>query len=99
MNPLLPRNREVQSLQVIDETCTFGRQTYSRENLGVLTSIDYAKMSAENKAKEQYPRADGDYALSWIRREGQGRVFYEAHGHNEKVSGMKPSVKASRTAK
>jgi type 1 glutamine amidotransferase len=79
-----------QSLQVIDETYTFGRQTYSRENLRVLTSIDYAKMSAEDKAKEQYPRADGDYALSWIRREGQGRVFYEAHGHNEKVYGVKP---------
>jgi uncharacterized protein len=79
-----------QPLQVIDETYTFGRQVYSRENLRVLTSIDYAKMSAEDKAKEQYPRADGDYALSWIRREGQGRVFYEAHGHNEKVYGMRP---------
>jgi type 1 glutamine amidotransferase len=56
----------------------------------VLTSIDYAKMSAEDKAKEQYPRADGDYALSWIRREGKGRVFYEAHGHNEKVYAIKP---------
>jgi type 1 glutamine amidotransferase len=47
-------------------------------------------MSAEDKAKEQYPRADGDYGLSWIRREGQGRVFYEAHGHNEKVYAVKP---------
>jgi type 1 glutamine amidotransferase len=79
-----------QPLQIIDETYTFGRQVYSRGNLRVLTSIDYAKMSAEDKAKEQYPRADGDYALSWIRREGQGRVFYEAHGHNEKVYGMRP---------
>ena len=79
-----------QSFQVIDETYTFGRQTYSRENLRVLTSIDYAKMSAEDKAKEQYPRGDGDYALSWIRREGKGRVFYEAHGHNEKVYAMTP---------
>jgi len=42
-------------------------------------------MSAEDKAKEQYPRSDGDYGLSWIRAEGKGRVFYEAHGHNEKV--------------
>ena len=77
-------------LQVIDETYTFGRDTYSRRNLRVLTSIDYAAMSAEDKAKEQYPRPDGDYALSWIRREGQGRVFYEAHGHNEKVYAIKP---------
>lgn len=77
-------------LQIIDETYTFGRDTYSRQNLRVLTSVDYAKMSAEDKAKEQYPRDDGDYALSWIRREGKGRVFYEAHGHNEKVYAIAP---------
>ena len=75
---------------IVDETYTFGRDTYSRQNLRVLTSIDYAKMSAEDKAKEQNPRPDGDYALSWIRREGKGRVFYEAHGHNEKVYAIKP---------
>jgi len=75
---------------IVDETYTFGRDTYSRQNLHVLTSIDYAKMSAEDKAKEQNPRPDGDYALSWIRREGKGRVFYEAHGHNEKVYAIRP---------
>ena len=74
-----------QEYVIVDETYTFGRNTYSRENLRVLTSINYDKMSAEDKAKEQNPRTDGDYALSWIRREGKGRVFYEAHGHNEKV--------------
>ena len=70
---------------IVDETYTFGRDTYSRQNLRVLTSIDYEKMSAADKAKEQNPRPDGDYALSWIRRDGKGRVFYEAHGHNEKI--------------
>ena len=77
-------------LVVVDETYTYGRDTYSRTNLRVLTSIDYSTMSAEDKAKEQYPRPDGDYALSWIRREGKGRVFYEAHGHNEKVYAIRP---------
>ena len=77
-------------LRVIDETYTFGRDTYSRRNVRVLTSVDYAAMSAEDKAKEQYPRSDGDYALSWIRAEGKGRVFYEAHGHNEKVYAITP---------
>jgi type 1 glutamine amidotransferase len=77
-------------LRVIDETYTFARDTYSRRNVRVLTSVDYAAMSAEDKAKEQYPRADGDYALSWIRREGSGRVFYEAHGHSERVYAIKP---------
>ena len=79
-----------QAYVIVDETYTFARATYSRQNLKVLTSIDYAKMSAEDKAKEQNPRPDGDYALSWIRREGKGRVFYEAHGHNEKVYAIKP---------
>ena len=74
-----------QGYDIVDETYTFSRNTYSRANVRVLTSVDYARMSPEDKAKEQHPRADGDYALSWIRREGKGRVFYEAHGHNEKV--------------
>jgi type 1 glutamine amidotransferase len=81
-----------QEYVIVDETYTFGRDTYSRENLHVLTSIDYDKMSAEDKAKESNPRPDGDYALSWIRREGKGRVFYEAHGHNEKIYAIKPML-------
>jgi len=75
---------------IVDETYTFGRETYSRKNLHVLTSIDYSKMTDEDKKKEQNPRADGDYGLSWIRREGKGRVFYEAHGHNEKIYAIAP---------
>ena len=77
-------------LRVRDETYTFAREVYSRRNVRVLTSVDYAAMSAEDKAKEQYPRSDHDHPLSWIRREGQGRVFYEAHGHNEKVYAIQP---------
>jgi type 1 glutamine amidotransferase len=34
-------------------------------------------------------RTDGDYALSYIRREGLGRVFYEASGHDESIYAMK----------
>jgi type 1 glutamine amidotransferase len=89
-HPLNAPFKGLSDFQVIDETYTFGRDAYSRANLRVLTSVDYAKMSAEDKAKESYPRSDGDYALSWIRREGKGRVFYEAHGHNEKVYAIKP---------
>ena len=68
-----------------DETYTFGIKSWSRENVHVLTSIDYSQMSDADKAKEDYPRADHDYGLSWIRREGKGRVFYMAHGHAEEV--------------
>ena len=52
----------------------------------MLTSIDYAKMPAEVKALEPSPkRSDGDYALSYIRREGSGRVFVEVLGHDESI--------------
>ena len=77
-------------LVVHDETYTFGMDTFSRQNLHVLTSIDYSKMSDADKAKEDWPRTDHDYALSWIKRDGNGRVFYMAHGHAERNYAVKP---------
>jgi type 1 glutamine amidotransferase len=77
-------------LVVHDETYTFGMDTFSRGNLHVLTSIDYSKMSDADKAKEDWPRTDHDYALSWIKRDGNGRVFYMAHGHHERNYAVKP---------
>ncbi len=78
--------------EINDETYTFGIRGWSRQNLHVLTSIDYAKMSEADKLKEDYPREDHDYGLSWIRREGKGRVFYAAHGHSERVYAIKPML-------
>ena len=78
--------------EINDETYTFGIRSWSRQNLHVLTSIDYSKMSEADKLKEDYPREDHDYGLSWIRREGKGRVFYAAHGHSERVYAMKPML-------
>ena len=74
-----------QEFQIHDETYTMTQESFSRKNVHVLTSIDYAAMSDEDKAKEKYKRTDGDYALSWIKREGQGRVFVEVLGHSEHV--------------
>jgi type 1 glutamine amidotransferase len=53
---------------------------------GRIPEADFHACTCRNR----HPRADGDYALSWIRREGKGRVFYEAHGHNEKVYANAP---------
>jgi len=70
-----------------DEIYTFAQGSFSRKDIHVLTSIDYEKMSDADKAKEPAAtkRTDGDYPLSWIRREGKGRVFIEALGHDEHV--------------
>ena len=80
--------------EIVDETYTFAQDSFSRKRVHVLTSINYKKMSAEDKAKEPAAtrRTDGDYALSYIQRVGNGRVFYEAHGHDEKVYFSRPSV-------
>jgi type 1 glutamine amidotransferase len=82
--------------EIHDETYTFVQESFSRKNVHVLTSIDYARMSAEDKAKEANPRTDGDYALSYIRREGKGRVFYEGHGHSDRVYAMTPMLEHLR---
>lgn len=77
--------------EVIDETYTFAQDSFSRSNVHVLTSVDYAAMPQATKDMEPAAtaRTDGDYALSYIRREGKGRVFYEASGHDESIYAMK----------
>jgi type 1 glutamine amidotransferase len=82
--------------EVHDETYTFAQASFSRKNVHVLTSIDYAKMSEADKAKEKDPRTDQDYALSYIRKEGKGRVFYEGHGHSPRVYAMTPMLEHIR---
>jgi type 1 glutamine amidotransferase len=83
-----------QEFGIDDETYTFAQDSWSRDNVHVLTSIDYSKMSDEDRAKEPAAtaRTDHDFGLSWIRREGNGRVFYEAHGHDERIYAMKPML-------
>jgi type 1 glutamine amidotransferase len=80
--------------EIVDETYTFAQDSFSRKRVHVLTSINYKMMSAEDKAKEPAAtrRTDGDYALSYIQRVGNGRVFYEAHGHDEKIYALRPFV-------
>lgn len=79
-----------QDFVVNDETYTYSINSFSRKNVRVLTSINYDKMTFLAKLKESNPRPDHDFGLSWIKRDGQGRVFYMALGHNERIYAMKP---------
>jgi sugar phosphate isomerase/epimerase len=54
---------------------------YSRERLRVLFSIDTEKTELDLDAKP-HERVDKDYAVSWVRNYGRGRVFYTSVGHN-----------------
>lgn len=55
---------------------------FSRDKLRVLMSIDVQKTDMnQGRDCRRCVRADHDYALSWIRSYGKGRVFYTSLGH------------------
>lgn len=74
-----PLNRAFggQGFEIIDEGYQF-KDPYSRRKNRVLYSLDLEKMDT-NKPNL---RPDRDYGLCWVKRFGEGRVFYTALGHN-----------------
>ncbi len=65
--------------EIADEIYTFRDQPYSRAKLRVLLSLDMDRIA------KKAGRKDGDNAVSWVRRYGQGRVFYCSLGHRNEV--------------
>jgi len=56
---------------------------YNRAKLRVLISLDFAdKATAEAQHQR---RTDNDYAVSWIRPYGKGRVFYTSFAHDQRA--------------
>jgi type 1 glutamine amidotransferase/sugar phosphate isomerase/epimerase len=74
-----------QEFEYSDEFFRFVTPPYSREKLHVLLSMDVAKTDM-NQGMPFMPgklsRPDSDYAVSWIRSYGKGRVFFCILGHN-----------------
>ncbi len=64
-----------------DEMYIFKPAPYSREKLHIIFSIE---ADSFNPGKNLV-RADNDYAISWCREEGKGKVFYTSFGHDPKV--------------
>jgi type 1 glutamine amidotransferase len=73
-----------------DEMYTFGNpgpkspfkvQPYSREKDHVILSIGKGSFNPGG----DLTRPDEDYAISWAREEGKGRVFYTSFGHQKSV--------------
>lgn len=66
-----------------------GQGFYSREKVHELLSVDVARTDM-NQGPVRFPaqpiaRADGDYALSWIKSYGRGRVFICVLGHDPTI--------------
>jgi type 1 glutamine amidotransferase len=67
-------------MEYTDEMYVFTDAPYSRDRLHIILSIDPATFSPGGGA-----RKDADYAISWCREEGKGKVFYTSFGHDKKV--------------
>ncbi len=67
--------------RISDEIYQF-RDPYSRNRLRVLMTLD---TETSEMKKNDIRRTDGDFAISWIRTYGKGRVFYGSLGHREEV--------------
>jgi uncharacterized protein len=61
------------------------KEPYSRENLRVLISVDPAKTHITPEQKGLIHRQDMDFAMTWIKSYGKGRVFYCALGHQHEL--------------
>jgi type 1 glutamine amidotransferase len=76
---------EGKPFEIQDEVFQF-QKPYSRERLHVLLSIDTEKTDMDPSRRFLPERfADKDFAMSWVRNHGKGRVFYSSLGHNPKL--------------
>ncbi len=57
---------------------------YSRETQRILLSLDMNRAENARSAKK-IVRNDNDFAISWLKTEGKGRVFYTSLGHNKDI--------------
>jgi len=74
-----------ESFKIKDEIYQF-KDPYSRKKQRVLTSLDLSDTLTAKRAKgSNIVRTDNDFGITWIKREGQGRVFYCSLGHNNEV--------------
>lgn len=55
---------------------------FERSKQRVLMALD---MNSEVNARKKGSRKDNDYALAWVKKYGEGRVFVSAFGHNKEV--------------
>jgi type 1 glutamine amidotransferase len=53
-------------------------KNYSRDKVRVLMRLDVSKLDMKNK---QVHRTDGDFAVTWAKMYGKGRVYYTTLGH------------------
>ena len=69
--------------RIRDEIYQYREDSYfTRDKLRILLSLD---LNGKNMKAKGMKRKDHDYAVSWIRKYGNSRVFYSNLGHNNET--------------
>ena len=68
------------SFEIVDEIYQF--RAWDRSRVHVLLSLDPEKLDLDRKGIK---RKDKDFAVSWAREFGRGRVFYTSLGHRKEI--------------
>jgi type 1 glutamine amidotransferase len=55
---------------------------FSRDNVRVLMRMDASKL---DMTKKGINRTDGDFAVTWVKEAGKGRMFYSSFGHTDEA--------------
>ncbi|MEO0795480.1 MAG: ThuA domain-containing protein [Verrucomicrobiota bacterium] len=71
---------DVEDFRIKEEIYQFQDEPYSRERLRILLHLDPER--SDKVDPKRMKREDGDYAVSWVQKVGDGRVFYTSLGHN-----------------
>ena len=92
-DPTHPLNKGFagKGFKIKDEIYQMVGKYYSRDNVRVLISLDMTDKATGSK-KGRRDKTDKDYAVSWLRAEGKGRIFYSGLGHNNSVFQTKAVV-------
>ena len=80
-HPLCDCFDHASKFEITDEIYQF--KEYDRSLLRVLFRIDTESVNV--KTKSGVHRTDGDFALSWIKPYGKGRIYYSALGHQHDI--------------
>jgi type 1 glutamine amidotransferase len=70
--------------EVTDEVMQL-QEPVLRDHMHVLLSVDIEKSPAPSHKMLPVRMQDKDFPVTWIRKEGKGRVFYSGVGHNPQV--------------
>ncbi|MEM9419739.1 MAG: ThuA domain-containing protein [Planctomycetota bacterium] len=72
----------IDDFRIKEEIYQFSEKHYSRDRLRILLHLD-----PERSDEPKWPpkRKDGDFAVAWVQKVGEGRVFYTSLGHRHDI--------------